>query len=52
MAREGILEAPTRYPIDWEGPDCYDEAATFTELERIFDICHGCRRCEIGRAHV
>ena len=45
MAREGILEAPTRYPIDWEGPDCYDEAATFTELERIFDICHGCRRC-------
>ncbi|MBV9892486.1 MAG: Fe-S oxidoreductase, partial [Rhizobacter sp.] len=22
-----------------------DEAATFKELERIFDICHGCRRC-------
>ena len=45
MAREGNLEAPTRYPIDWKGPDYYDEAATFTELERIFDICHGCRRC-------
>ena len=45
MAREGNLEAPTRHPIAWKGPDYYDEAATFTELERIFDICHGCRRC-------
>ena len=26
-------------------PEYYDEAATFKELERIFDICHGCRRC-------
>jgi Fe-S oxidoreductase len=43
--REGNLEAPTRHPIDWQGPDYYDEAATFKELERIFDICHGCRRC-------
>jgi len=45
MAREGNLSAPTRHPIDWKNPDYYDEAATLTELERIFDICHGCRRC-------
>ena len=43
--REGNLEAPTRHPIDWQGVDYYNEEATFKELERIFDICHGCRRC-------
>ena len=45
MAREGNLSAPTRHPIDWKGPDYYNEEATFHEMERIFDICHGCRRC-------
>lgn len=45
MAREGNLEAPTRHPIDWKGSDYYDESKCFQELERIFDICHGCRRC-------
>jgi glycerol-3-phosphate dehydrogenase subunit C len=45
MAREGSLEAPTRHPIDWKNPAYYDEEACFTEMERIFDICHGCRRC-------
>ena len=30
MAREGNLEAPTRHPIAWKGPDYYDEAATFS----------------------
>ncbi|MDO8278004.1 MAG: Fe-S oxidoreductase, partial [Burkholderiaceae bacterium] len=44
-AREGNLEAPTRHPIDWKNPDYYNEESTFKELERIFDICHGCRRC-------
>ena len=43
--REGNLEAPTRHPIDWQSPDYYDEASAFAELERVFDICHGCRRC-------
>jgi glycerol-3-phosphate dehydrogenase subunit C len=45
MAREGNLDAPTRHPIDWKGPDYYNEEATLHEMERIFDICHGCRRC-------
>jgi Fe-S oxidoreductase len=43
--REGSLEAPTRHPIDWHNPDFYSESSLFVELERIFDICHGCRRC-------
>ncbi len=45
MAREGNLEAPTRHPLYWKNPDFYNEESTFKELERIFDICHGCRRC-------
>jgi glycerol-3-phosphate dehydrogenase subunit C len=44
-AREGSLEAPTRHPIPWQSPEFGDEAALFKELERVFDICHGCRRC-------
>ena len=43
--REGNLEAPTRHPIDWQNPEFYDEAKLFDELERVYDICHGCRRC-------
>jgi Fe-S oxidoreductase len=43
--REGSLEAPTRHPIDWRNPEFYDSEALFKEMERVFDICHGCRRC-------
>ncbi len=43
--REGSLEAPTRHPIDWRSDEFYDDGALFAELERVFDICHGCRRC-------
>ena len=44
-AREGSLEAPTRHPLDWKSADFYDEAKLEKELERVFEICHGCRRC-------
>lgn len=43
--REGSLEAPTRHPLDWKNPDFYDEDKLLGEMERIFDICVGCRRC-------
>ncbi|EGW53390.1 heterodisulfide reductase-related iron-sulfur binding cluster [Candidatus Endoriftia persephonae] len=43
--REGNLEAPTRHPLNWKEADFYSEASLFQELERAFDICHGCRRC-------
>jgi Fe-S oxidoreductase len=43
--REGSLDAPTRHPIAWQTDDFYDSSALDAELERVFDICHGCRRC-------
>ncbi len=43
--REGSLEAPTRHPLGWKHPEFWDPAKAEKELERIFDICHGCRRC-------
>jgi glycerol-3-phosphate dehydrogenase subunit C len=43
--REGSLQAPSRHPIDWRNPAFTDAAALEKELERVFDICHGCRRC-------
>ena len=43
--REGNLEAPTRHPLDWKNPDFYNEESLNKELERVYDICHGCRRC-------
>ncbi|WP_019624943.1 heterodisulfide reductase-related iron-sulfur binding cluster [Thioalkalivibrio sp. ALJT] len=43
--REGSLEAPTRHPLDWKNPEFYNEESLFAELERVYDICHGCRRC-------
>jgi len=45
MTHEGNLEAPTRHPVDWKNPSFYDEGACLHEMERVFDICHGCRRC-------
>jgi glycerol-3-phosphate dehydrogenase subunit C len=43
--REGSLEAPTRHALAWKNPEFWDQAKAEKELERIFDICHGCRRC-------
>jgi len=43
--REGNLQAPTRHPLDWQNPDFYNEDKLHEEMERVFDICHGCRRC-------
>jgi len=43
--REGSLDAPTRHPIEWRGDDFYDEKKLDAEMRRVFDICHGCRRC-------
>jgi Fe-S oxidoreductase len=43
--KEGSLDAPIRHTIDWRNPAFTDETALYAELERVFDICHGCRRC-------
>jgi len=42
---EGGLNAPVRHPIEWDNPDFYDWEKLNAEVERVFDICHGCRRC-------
>ena len=43
--REGGLDAPVRHFIDWESDDFTDPQLVNSELRRVFDICHGCRRC-------
>jgi glycerol-3-phosphate dehydrogenase subunit C len=43
--REGSLEAPVRQALDWQNPWFWDEMALEKEMERVFEICHGCRRC-------
>jgi glycerol-3-phosphate dehydrogenase subunit C len=43
--REGSLEAPTRHPVQWQDESFYDEQSLAAEVDRVFDICHGCRRC-------
>ena len=43
--REGSLESPTRHALDWKSADFYDEEKLYAEVERVFGICHGCRRC-------
>ena len=45
MVREGSLEAPDRQPLGWREEAFYDKDDLYAELERVFDICHGCRRC-------
>ena len=45
MLGSDACPAPTRHPLDWRNPEFYDEASLHKEMGRIFDICHGCRRC-------
>ena len=45
MSREGSLEAPIRHPLGQDEWYFYDAEHIEQELERVFDICHGCRRC-------
>ena len=45
MSREESLQAPTRHPLAWKTDDFYNEESLHKEMERVFDICHGCRRC-------
>ena len=42
---EGGLGAPARHNIGWREDDYYDADKLDLEMRRVFDICHGCRRC-------
>ncbi len=43
--REGSLDAPTRHALPWKSAEFWIQDSLMRELERVFDICHGCRRC-------
>tara|TARA_B100001971_G_scaffold192475_1_gene196767 strand:- start:339 stop:1682 length:1344 start_codon:yes stop_codon:yes gene_type:complete len=43
--KEGGLEAPTRHPVKWKEQEFLNEDNFLNEAERVFDVCHGCRRC-------
>ncbi len=43
--KEGNLEAPKRASVPWQEPDYLNKNSLYSELERVYDICHGCRRC-------
>ena len=43
--KEGGLDAPTRYPVKWKKEEFTNEGEFLKEAERVFDVCHGCRRC-------
>ncbi len=45
MNKEGSTQAPIRHPIDFNHPDFLDKKKLDEEMRRVFDICHGCRRC-------
>ena len=45
MSKEGSVEAPTRHPIDFESLDFLNSEKLDAEMRRVFDVCHGCRRC-------
>jgi len=42
---EGGLSAPTRHAIRWKEADFFNKELINAELTRVFEACHGCRRC-------
>ena len=45
MSKEGSTQTPIRHPINFNHPDFLDQKKLDEEMRRVFDICHGCRRC-------
>ena len=45
MSIEGSTQSPIRHPIDFNHPNFLDQKKLDEEMRRVFDICHGCRRC-------
>ena len=45
IVKEGGIQAPMRHPLAWREADFHDPAKPDAEPRRVFDICHGCRRC-------
>ena len=45
MSKEGSTQTPIRHPINFNHPDFLNQKKLDEEMRRVFDICHGCRRC-------
>jgi len=45
MKKEGSLSTPIRNPINFNHPDFLDFKKLDDEMRRVFEVCHGCRRC-------
>ncbi len=45
MSKEGSTKAPIRHPINFKHQDFLNPEMIDKEMRRVFDICHGCRRC-------
>jgi len=45
MSKEGSTQAPIRHPINFNDPDFLDQKKLDNEMRRVFEVCHGCRRC-------
>ena len=47
MKNEGSTQAPIRHSINFKDPEFLEPKKLDIEMRRVFDICHGCRRCFI-----
>ena len=45
MSKEGSTSAPIRHAINFNHPDFLDLKKLDDEMRRVFEVCHGCRRC-------
>ena len=45
MSKEGSISTPIRYPINFNDQDFLDHKKLDNEMRRVFEVCHGCRRC-------
>jgi len=43
--KEGGTQTPIRHPIDFHHQDFLDPKKLDDEMRRVFEVCHGCRRC-------
>ena len=42
---EGSISAPLRHPLEFDHPDFLNTKKLDDEMRRVFEVCHGCRRC-------
>ena len=43
--KEDSTQAPMRHPVEFNHPDFLDSKKIDDEMRRVFEVCHGCRRC-------